>query len=106
MGHAINSCIEMDLTGQAASSDIGKRTFSGFGGQVDFLRGAQLCPDGKAFLQQNGRHQKEDAISKRRNRLLVRNHPNTRIALRKPMPKMMSMNAPSEIWARRFKHMR
>jgi acyl-CoA hydrolase len=48
--HAINSCIEMDLTGQAASSDIGKRTFSGFGGQVDFLRGAQLCPDGKAFL--------------------------------------------------------
>jgi len=48
--HAINSCIEMDLTGQAASSDIGKKTFSGFGGQVDFLRGAQLCPDGKAFL--------------------------------------------------------
>jgi len=48
--HAINSCIEMDLTGQAASSDIGKKTFSGFGGQVDFLRGAQLCSDGKAFL--------------------------------------------------------
>mmetsp|Transcript_163303 Transcript_163303/g.313665 ORF Transcript_163303/g.313665 Transcript_163303/m.313665 type:complete len:493 (-) Transcript_163303:74-1552(-) len=48
--HAINSCIEMDLTGQAASGDIGKKVFSGFGGQVDFLRGAQLCPDGKAFL--------------------------------------------------------
>jgi acyl-CoA hydrolase len=48
--HAINSCFEMDLTGQAASSDIGKMTFSGFGGQVEFLRGAQCCPDGKAFL--------------------------------------------------------
>lgn len=46
----INSCIEMDITGQAASGSIGTRIYSGFGGQVDFLRGASLCPDGKAIL--------------------------------------------------------
>lgn len=46
----INSCIEMDLTGQAASGSIGTRIYSGFGGQVDFLRGAAMCPDGKAIL--------------------------------------------------------
>eukprot|EP00794_Sanderia_malayensis_P009661 gene9661-10648_t len=44
---AINSCIEVDLTGQAVSDSIGPRIYSGVGGQVDFLRGAAICKDGK-----------------------------------------------------------
>ncbi|XP_076365197.1 succinyl-CoA:acetate/propanoyl-CoA:succinate CoA transferase-like [Tachypleus tridentatus] len=43
---AINSCIEIDLTGQVVSDSIGTRIYSGFGGQVDFLRGAAVCHDG------------------------------------------------------------
>src|SRR5690606_16248243 len=37
---AINSAIEVDLTGQVCSDSIGTRIYSGFGGQVDFIRGA------------------------------------------------------------------
>jgi len=44
---AINSCIEVDLVGQVCSDSIGTRVFSGFGGQVDFIRGAALSMDGK-----------------------------------------------------------
>lgn len=44
---AINSCIEIDLTGQVCSDSIGTRFYSGFGGQVDFLRGAAEGFDGK-----------------------------------------------------------
>eukprot|EP00112_Aurelia_sp_Birch-Aquarium-sp1_P022630 Seg644.2 transcript_id=Seg644.2/GoldUCD/mRNA.D3Y31 product="4-hydroxybutyrate coenzyme A transferase" protein_id=Seg644.2/GoldUCD/D3Y31 len=44
---AINSCIEVDLTGQVVSDSIGYRIYSGVGGQIDFLRGAALCQDGK-----------------------------------------------------------
>jgi 4-hydroxybutyrate CoA-transferase len=47
---AINSCIEVDLTGQVVSDSIGSRIYSGIGGQVDFIRGAQLAPHGKAVL--------------------------------------------------------
>lgn len=43
---AINSAIEVDITGQVVSDSIGTRFFSGVGGQVDFIRGASLCPDG------------------------------------------------------------
>ncbi|XP_064099010.1 4-hydroxybutyrate coenzyme A transferase-like [Macrobrachium nipponense] len=43
---AINSCIEVDLTGQVVSDSIGTRMYSGVGGQVDFLRGAAVCRDG------------------------------------------------------------
>ncbi|XP_064649750.1 4-hydroxybutyrate coenzyme A transferase-like [Lineus longissimus] len=43
---AINSCIEVDLTGQVVSDSIGTRMFSGVGGQVDFIRGAALGQDG------------------------------------------------------------
>ena len=42
----INSCIEVDLTGQICSDSIGTRMYSGFGGQVDFLTGAALSEDG------------------------------------------------------------
>lgn len=44
---AINSCIEVDLTGQICSDSIGTRFYSGFGGQVDFIRGAAEGLDGK-----------------------------------------------------------
>ncbi|XP_048001785.1 4-hydroxybutyrate coenzyme A transferase isoform X2 [Leguminivora glycinivorella] len=44
---AINSCIEVDLTGQIASDSIGTRMYSGFGGQVDFIRGAAESVDGR-----------------------------------------------------------
>lgn len=44
---AINSCIEVDLVGQVCSDSIGTRVYSGFGGQVDFIRGAALGLDGK-----------------------------------------------------------
>ncbi|XP_065349547.1 4-hydroxybutyrate coenzyme A transferase [Cloeon dipterum] len=44
---AINSCIEVDLTGQVVSDSIGTRMYSGFGGQVDFIRGAAEGLDGR-----------------------------------------------------------
>ena len=43
---AINSAIEVDLTGQVCSDSIGTRMYSGFGGQVDFIRGAAEGFDG------------------------------------------------------------
>jgi acyl-CoA hydrolase/RimJ/RimL family protein N-acetyltransferase len=47
---AINSCIQIDLTGQATAESIGKKFFSGIGGQADFMRGAVLSPRGKTIL--------------------------------------------------------
>jgi len=44
---AINSCIEVDLTGQVVSDSIGTRIYSGVGGQIDFIRGAALGTDGQ-----------------------------------------------------------
>ncbi|CAG2182179.1 unnamed protein product, partial [Oppiella nova] len=44
---AINACIEVDLLGQVCSDSIGTKVYSGFGGQVDFLRGAANGLDGK-----------------------------------------------------------
>ena len=47
---AVNSSIEIDITGQIVSDSIGTKLFSGFGGQVDFIRGAAACPDGKPII--------------------------------------------------------
>lgn len=47
---AINSAIEVDLTGQVCADSIGHQIFSGVGGQVDFMRGAALSPGGKAII--------------------------------------------------------
>lgn len=44
---AINSAIEIDLTGQVCADSIGTRQFSGVGGQMDFVRGASLSEGGK-----------------------------------------------------------
>lgn len=47
---AINSAIEVDLTGQVCSDSIGPRIYSGFGGQVDFIRGAARAKNGKPII--------------------------------------------------------
>ncbi len=47
---SINSALQVDLTGQVASDSIGSYLYSGFGGQVDFIRGASHCPNGKAII--------------------------------------------------------
>ncbi|CAD7782819.1 MAG: hypothetical protein KCCBMMGE_01551 [Candidatus Methanoperedenaceae archaeon GB37] len=47
---AINSALEIDLTGQASAESIGKIFYSGIGGQADFMRGAVLARNGKTIL--------------------------------------------------------
>lgn len=47
---AINSAIEVDITGQVCSDSIGDKLYSGFGGQVDFIRGAARANEGKAII--------------------------------------------------------
>jgi len=47
---AINTALEIDLTGQATAESIGKLFYSGVGGQADFMRGAVLSPSGKTIL--------------------------------------------------------
>jgi len=47
---AINSAIEVDLTGQVCADSIGGRQYSGVGGQMDFIRGASLSPGGKPII--------------------------------------------------------
>ncbi len=47
---AINSALEVDLTGQATAESIGTTFYSGIGGQADFMRGAVLSPGGKTIL--------------------------------------------------------
>ncbi|XP_041985194.1 4-hydroxybutyrate coenzyme A transferase [Aricia agestis] len=44
---AINSCMEIDITGQVCADSIGTRMYSGFGGQVDFIRGSAESLDGR-----------------------------------------------------------
>lgn len=47
---AINSAIQIDLTGQVCADSIGHRVYSGIGGQMDFVRGAALSRGGKAVI--------------------------------------------------------
>jgi acyl-CoA hydrolase len=47
---AINSAIEIDLTGQVVADSFGYRIFSGIGGQMDFIRGAALSEGGKPII--------------------------------------------------------
>jgi acyl-CoA hydrolase len=47
---AVNSAIEVDLTGQVCADSIGTRLFSGVGGQMDFIRGASLSDGGKPII--------------------------------------------------------
>lgn len=47
---AVNSAIEVDLTGQVCSDSLGTRFYSGFGGQTDFIRGASRARGGKPII--------------------------------------------------------
>jgi len=47
---AINSAIEVDMSGQVCSDSIGFKIYSGFGGQVDFIRGAARSKGGKPII--------------------------------------------------------
>ncbi|AJA68748.1 acetyl-CoA hydrolase/transferase family protein [Myroides odoratimimus] len=47
---AINSAVEIDVTGQICADSIGANIYSGVGGQVDFMRGATLSKGGKAII--------------------------------------------------------
>jgi acyl-CoA hydrolase len=47
---AINSALEVDLTGQVCSDSIGTYIYSGFGGQLDFIRGAAASKGGKPII--------------------------------------------------------
>ena len=50
---AINSAIEIDITGQVCADSIGNKIFSGVGGQMDFIRGASLSEGGKPIIALN-----------------------------------------------------
>ena len=52
---AINSAIEVDLTGQVCADSIGEKQYSGIGGQMDFMRGAALSDGGKPIIALSSR---------------------------------------------------
>ena len=60
---SINSCMELDLKGQVNSETVGGRQYSGIGGQLDHVRGAQLSEGGKSILALNSTA-RQDTISK------------------------------------------
>lgn len=47
---AINSALQVDLTGQVCADSLGSDLYSGCGGQVDFVRGTSRCPGGKPII--------------------------------------------------------
>jgi len=47
---AINSALEIDLTGQVCADSIGHKFFSGIGGQADYIRGAALAKNGRPII--------------------------------------------------------
>lgn len=47
---SVNSCVEVDLFGQVCSESIGTKHYSGSGGQLDFVRGANMSKGGKGFI--------------------------------------------------------
>lgn len=52
---AINSAVEIDLTGQVCADSVGSRIISGVGGQMDFMRGAALSRGGKPIIAMRSR---------------------------------------------------
>jgi 4-hydroxybutyrate CoA-transferase len=60
---SINSCVQVDLTGQVCSEAIGPTQISGIGGQVDFVRGAKMSEGGKSIIACSSTA-KNDTISK------------------------------------------
>jgi len=60
---AINSALQIDLTGQVCSDSIGNQFYSGIGGQVDFLRGAAYSKGGKPIIALSATA-KKDTVSR------------------------------------------
>ena len=58
---AINSAVEIDLTGQVCADSVGHRIISGVGGQMDFIRGASLSPGGKPIIALPSRTKKGES---------------------------------------------
>jgi 4-hydroxybutyrate CoA-transferase len=61
---SVNSSVEIDLMGQAASESIGSAQYSGVGGQMDFIRGALAAKNGRAILALPSTAGKDDEFSK------------------------------------------
>ena len=59
---AINSAIEVDLTGQVCADSIGTKIYSGIGGQMDFIRGAALSKGGKPIIALTSRTKKGEVM--------------------------------------------
>ncbi|MGI6349144.1 MAG: 4-hydroxybutyrate CoA-transferase [Eubacteriaceae bacterium] len=57
---SLNACLGVDLLGQVSSESIGFRQFSGTGGQLDFVRGAQKSKNGMSFLAMQSVVEKKD----------------------------------------------
>ncbi len=55
---AINSAVEVDLTGQVCADSVGHQVISGVGGQMDFIRGASLSKGGKPIIALSSRTKK------------------------------------------------
>jgi len=58
---SVNSAVEIDITGQVCADSIGTRIFSGAGGQLDFVRGANLSPGGRSIIALASRTKKGKA---------------------------------------------
>ena len=61
---AINSAIEVDLSGQVVADSIGYRMYSGVGGQMDFMRGAALAPGGRPIIALPSTAGKDGSVSR------------------------------------------
>ena len=57
---SVNSAMQVDITGQVASEGIGFRQYSGIGGQLDYVRGAQLSRGGHSFIALSSTHVDRD----------------------------------------------
>ena len=62
---AINSAIEIDLTGQVVADSIGERLYSGIGGHADFMRGAAMAQGGKPILALPSTAKTKDGVRSR-----------------------------------------
>ncbi len=58
---AINSAVEIDLTGQVCADSVGPHLISGVGGQMDFMRGASISKEGKSIIALSSRSSKGNA---------------------------------------------
>ncbi len=62
---AINTALEIDLTGQVCADSIGQRFYSGIGGHADFIRGAALAKNGKPIIALPSTVKGEDGLQSR-----------------------------------------